>query len=209
MNSSPFRIYSTLLPIVLLLCLAAGCSLKQPHAEKHTFALEATRTAAARALSLPVQVQVRPTTITPPFDNRAFTYRTSDLGYKNDFYNGFVSPPNILLTAQLQSWLGAAKLFQSVLPATSALPITHTLETQVLTLHGDFRNPSAPKAILEVRFLLLDQRRARPSLVFDKSYREEIPFADPQANALAGAWSQALGKIFTTLETDLGTTAIH
>ncbi len=208
MNSRPFRIQSTPLPIVLLLCLAAGCSLKQPHAEKHTFALEATRTAAARALSLPAQVQVRPATITPPFDSQAFTYRTSDLGYKNDFYNGFVSPPNALVTARLQSWLNAAKLFHSIVPATSTLPTTHTLETQVLTLHGDFRNPSAPKAILEARFLLLDQRRATPSLVFDKSYREEFPFTDPQANALAGAWSQALGKIFTALEADLSTTAI-
>ena len=156
-----------------------------------------------------MQVQVRLATVTPPFDNQTFTYRTSDLGYKSDFYNGFVTSPNALLTTQLQSWLGAAKLFHSVLPAASTLPATHTLETQVLTLHGDFRNPSAPKAILETRFLLLDQRHATPSLVFDKSYREEIPFTDPQANALARAWSQALGKIFTALETDLSTTAIH
>lgn len=209
MNFSPIRIRSPLLPLLLLLCVAAGCSLKQPHAEKHTFTLEATRTAAARTLSLPVQVQVRLATVTPPFDNQAFTYRTSDLGYKSDFYNGFISPPNALLTAQLQSWLNAAKLFHSVQPATSALPATHTLETQALSLHGDFRNPSAPRAVLEVRFQLLDQHRATPVIVFDKSYREEIPFTDPQPDALARAWSQALEKIFTALETDLSATAIH
>lgn len=199
-----------LLPLLFLpILLCSSCSLKQPHAEQHSFALEATRTTPLRTALLPAQVQVRLATITPPFDARAFTYRTSDLGYKSDFYNSFTSPPNTLLTAQLQAWLGASGLFRAVLPAASTLPATHTLETHVLTLHGDFRNPSAPKAVLEARFQLLDQRRTTPALVFDKSYREEIPFTDPQPDALARAWSQALAKIFTVLETDLGATAIQ
>lgn len=209
MNSNPIRLRPTLLPLVLLLCIAASCSLKQPYAEKHTFALEVTRTSAARTQSLPVQVQVHLASVTPPFDSQSFTYRTGDLAYKSDFYNGFITPPNALLTAQLQSWISTSKLFHSVQPATSTLPATHTLETQVLKLHGDFRTPSAPKAILEARFQLLDQRRTTPSLAFDKSYREEIPFTDPQPDALARAWSQALEKIFTALETDLSTTAVH
>lgn len=200
------------LGFLVLVCavamLSPGCNLKQPHAEQHAFTLEAARTQPPQSRLIPAQVQVKLATIAPPFDSKAFTYRTSDLGYKSDYYNGFVTAPNALLTAQLQSWCEAARLFQSVVPAGSTLPVTHTLETRVFTLHGDFRNPSAPQAVVEARFQLLDQRPSTPALAFDKTYREAVSFNSPQPDNLTRAWSQALTKIFAALESDLATSAI-
>lgn len=139
-----------------------------------------------------------------PFEGKGFVYRTSDLGYKVDFYNEFLTAPRTLIAGQLQAWLGTAKVFRAVLPPGIASEATHTLDGNVSALYGDFRIPAAPKAVVEIEIFVTSDRGAA-DVVFHRSYRQEISIAERLPEALAKGWSLALEKIFTTLEADMAT----
>ena len=182
-----------------------GCSLKQPNPAKQSFLLEPVRAGEARADSSPVQLRIRNLQVAAPFEGKGFVYRTSELGYKADFYNEFLTAPRTLIAGQLQMWLSASKVFQNVLPPGSSIEATHVLDGNVTALYGDFQNPSAPKAVLAVEFFITSERVSTPAIVFHKSYRQEIAIDGRRPEALARGWTLALEKIFAALEADVAT----
>jgi len=180
-----------------------GCSLKQPSPSKQTFLLEAVRAGEARSTSSPVQLRIRNIQVAAPFEGKGFVYRTSELGYKADFYNEFLTAPRSLIAAQLQTWLGASKVFRNVLPPGSSVEASHALEANVSALYGDFREPASPKAVLAIEFFLTKEQAASGEIVFHQSYRQEVVIENRTAEALAKGWGKALGQIFTALEQEL------
>lgn len=182
-----------------------GCSLKQPNPAKQSFLLEPVRAGEARANSSPVQVRVRNIQVAAPFEGKGFVYRTSELGYKADFYNEFLTSPRALIGGQLQAWLSASKVFRNMLPPGSVIEATHSLDGNVSALYGDFQNPSSPKAVLAAEFFISRERTSLPAIVFHKSYRQEIAIGGRQPEALARGWTLALEKIFAALEADVAT----
>lgn len=184
--------------------ILTGCSLKQANPSKQSFLLEPVRTGEVRASSSPVQLRLRNIHIAAPFEGKGFVYRTSDLGYKVDFYNEFLIAPRTLIASQLQSWLGTSKVFRAVLPSGVTGEATHTLDGNVSALYGDFRIPSAPKAVVEAEIFITSDRGAAET-VFHRSYRQEISIVERQPESLAKGWSLALEKIFAALEADMAT----
>ena len=199
----PKRPFSLLWLVAVALILAPGCSLKQAYPAKSTFALEATRgETTVRTLSA-VVLRVRPFTAIAPFDERVFRSRVGDVRFESDFYNEFVFTPRTLISDQTRLWLQSTGLFVAVLEPSSRAEATHSLEGSVTALYADCRDVAAPKAVMEIRFLLLKDSSASPEIVLDKTYRQAVPLEKRQPATLAAGWSKGLAQILTALEQDL------
>lgn len=181
-----------------------GCSLKQASPAKQTYLLEAVRGGEARSGVSGAVLRVREVHLAPAFEGRGFVYRTSEFGYKSDFYHEFLTAPRNLIAGQLQSWLSASKLFRGVVPLGAAGEATHVISANVSTLHGDFRDTSAPKAVLAVEFTV-SRDGAGFEILLHKAYRQEVAVTAPDAEALAKGWSTALVGILGALEADMAT----
>ena len=190
-------------PLFFAGSIIAGCSLRQPNPSKQSFLLEPVRAGEARAESSPVQLRLRNIQVAAPFEGKGFVYRTSELGYKADFYNEFLTAPRTLIAGQLQMWLGASKVFRNMLPPGGSIEATHALDGNVSALYGDFQNPSAPKAVLAAEFFITSDRVSPPAIVFHKSYRQDVAIDGRQPEALAKGWTLALEKVFAALEADV------
>lgn len=192
-----------LVALLLAGLIIQGCSLKQPIPAKQSFLLEPVRTGEVRTVESLVQLRLRNLQVAAPFEGKGFVYRTSGLGYKSDFYNEFLTAPRTLIAGQLQTWLGASKIFRNVLPPGITLEATHALDGTISALYGDFQNPSAPKAVVAAEFFLSSDQTSLSEIVFHKNYRQEIAIDGRQPEALAKGWTEALARIFASLEQDL------
>ena len=70
-------------------------------------------------------------------------------------------------------------------------------------LYADLRDAAVPKAVMEIRLLLLKDSSASPEIVLDKTYRQAVPLQNRQPAILAAGWSKGLAQILTALEQDL------
>ena len=204
MKNSPC-LHTLFLPwlFAVALILAPGCSLKKAYPAKSTFTLEAIRGETAARASSAVVLRVRPFTAVAPFDERVFRSRIDDVRFESDFYNEFVSTPRTLIGDQTRLWLQSAGLFGAVLEPASKAEATHILEGSVTALYADLRDAAAPKAVVELRLLLLKDSSASPEIVLDKTYRQAVPMENRQPAKLAVGWSKGLAQILTALEQDL------
>jgi len=192
-----------LLPLLAVaLVLVPGCSLKQAYPAKSTFTLEAIR-GGTPARTSPAVLRVRPFTAVAPFDERMFRSRIDDVRFESDFYNEFIFTPRTLMSDQTRLWLQSAGLFGAVLDPSSKAEATHILEGSVNALYADLRDVAAPKAVMELRLLLLKDSSASPEIVLDKTYRQAVTLENRQPATLAAGWSKGLVQILTALEQDL------
>lgn len=190
--------------ITALLALAlAGCSLKQASPAKQTFLLEAVRGGDARSGGSGAVLRVREVHVAPAFEGRGFVYRTSEFGYRSDFYHEFLTAPRNLIAGQLQSWLGASRLYRGVVPLGAAGEATHLISANVSALYGDFRDASAPRAVLAIEFNVSGNEGADGRASFLKRYREEFPITGRHPEAVVKGWSEALARVLAALERDL------
>jgi cholesterol transport system auxiliary component len=195
---------SPLLFLVVLISLPTSCSFRRAYPVRHTFLLEAHRPGEPWTKDATLAIlRVRPATVVPPFDESGFVYRDGELLYETDYYNQFLVPPRTLLGQATRQWLDRSGLFHAVLDPSSRVSPTHTLETSLTELYGDYRNPSAPEAVLGMHFHLLQETPAGPQIQFHRAYRETEPLAEAGAPGLAKAWSRALERILTAFEADL------
>src|SRR5207247_715669 len=80
--------------------------------------------------------------------------RPGSAEYETDFYNAFFAPPASQATEQTQRWLGASGLFSAVVGTGSAVPETHVLEGNLISLHTDGRQ-SHGEAPLVLQVMLI------------------------------------------------------
>ncbi len=204
----PAARFFTLLLCALLLCplFLAGCSLPHlPAPEKRYYALNAKRPETLAPASPKSVLKVRSFDISPGFQARELVYRLGEHEFESDYYNLFFTPPGPAVTQQIRQWLRASGVFSNVMEEGSIVTADFALEGSVTSLYGDFRNKSAPKAVLEVQVFLLENRIESYPVLFQKTYRRETPFAfsGTDSTELAGALNQGLADILTELETDL------
>jgi uncharacterized lipoprotein YmbA len=199
------RITSLLLTAGLLaLGAAASCSsISRPYPEKSFFAVDAGPTPAAAKAPGEGALRVRRLRVARPYDGLTFVYKTGASEFRTDYYNGFIAAPEALLTSETIRWLAAAGPFASVVDVASSAPSRYALEGNVTALCGDLTDPKAPKAILEVRFFLLDESGAEAAVKFQKAYAVSAPAAGDKPAELAAAWGQALRQILSALAADL------
>ena len=153
-------------------------------------------------------LQMASARVSPRYADRNFVYRRSDTRFESDFYNQFLISPAALVTEELRRELSQAGLFKFVVGSANPLAPTHTMETLVNTLYGDFRELKAPKAVIEMEFFLTQE--ASPSgIVFHKLYQRIVPVQERNPEALVRGWNQGLESISSSLVSDLKASRIQ
>lgn len=187
-----------------LLLLAAGCvSLERSYPDKHFFVLDIEAVKPVDAAPRQGVLQITSVRISPRYQSKNFTYRLSDTSYESDFYNEFLIAPTTLIAEELAKGLTGADLFQYVIDSSSQLSPTHTLEAAVNALYGDFRNGSAPKAVLEMEFFVSKETAGKSEILMQKRYSKAVALQGRSADALVKGWDQGLQAILADLIADL------
>lgn len=197
-----------LLPaLAALLCpLFFGCSLpKIPAPEKRFYTLNAHRGETLTPTTQKSVLKVRPFDISPGFQGRELVYRLGDHEFESDYYNLFFVPPGPAVTQQIRQWLRDGGVFSNVMEEGSIVNADFALEGSVTSLYGDFRDRTAPKAVLEIQVFLLQNNIESYPVIFQKTYRKETPFAfsGTESTELANALNIGLAGILQALEDDV------
>jgi cholesterol transport system auxiliary component len=190
--------------ISLAVLMAGGCvSLAKSFPEKHYFALDAVRPEEPVKPGSGTILKIHRFHVSPRFEGKEMVYRTSDTRYETDFYNEWFIAPAAMVTQQAQNWISNAGVFQYVVDASSYLDASHILEGAVTALYGDYRRNGAPKAVLDLQIILINDRPTRADIVFRRDYHQTVDMADASPDALTKGWNQGLREILAQLEKDL------
>lgn len=189
--------------ILLSAVLYSGCvTLERSYPEKRYFMIEASegKHATDRGTSV---LSVPNLYISPRYADRNFIYRTSETEYEADFYNQFLSAPATMISEEVRQTLASAAPFKFVVGSTNSLIPNYVLEGSINVLYGDFRNPAAPAAVMEIEFFLHNENPGNPGMVLQKRYRESVPLKETSPEALVRGWSEALEGIIDVFVADL------
>jgi cholesterol transport system auxiliary component len=183
--------------------LFSGCvSIERSYPDKRYFVLDISLKASPQASADSGILQIASARVSPRYADRNFIYRRSDTRFESDFYNQFLISPAALVTEELRRELSQAGIFKFVVGSANPVAPTHTMETIVNTLYGDFRDLKAPKAVIEMEFFLTQE--ASPSgIVFHKLYQRIVPVQERNPEALVQGWNQGLETISGSLVSDL------
>ena len=147
--------------------------------------------------------------ISPPFNRREFIYRIGASEYETDFYNEFLSAPEILITEQLRQWLYNSGLVETIAFANYHVPPSHSLHGNITNFYADYRNPKALKANAGMRFMLIEDTESKPKIIFQKDYQITIAIPARNTSDLISGWNQGFQQIFTELESDLSSLSLN
>mgnify|MGYP003958612055 FL=1 len=190
--------------IFTLLFLSTGCvNLERSYIEKHYFILDSSP---AEDISYPDKgkvLTVRRLRVSPKYEGKGLVYRLKELSYESDFYNEFFISPASMFTEEIRRRLAGSGLFKHVVDPSSLLDSTYILEGAVTALYGDYRVSTAPKAVMEIQFLILKQTDVSPEIVLQRQYHKEEPLNGSTPDALVKSWNIALNQILTEFENDL------
>ena len=200
---------SLLLTSVAASLLFGGCvSIEKSYPDKRYFVLDIGPNVMAQNPAERGTLQIGSARVSPRYADKNFVYRRSDARFESDFYNEFLISPGVLIAEELRQGLSQAGLFKFVVGSVNALAPTHTLETVVNTLYGDFRDIRAPQAVMEVEFFL-SQEESPSGIVFYNRYHRSIPLKGRNPEALVQGWNQALEAISRSLVSDLKASNLH
>ena len=190
--------------VLALLILCCGCvSLERSYPDKRYFVIvvpeSANRTSSAGNRILSVS-NLR---ISPRYADKTFVYRISEAGYESDFYNQFLTSPDLMIGEEVRKGLAASQLFKYVVGPSNQLQPNYVLEGSVNALYGDFRNAKMSAAFLEIEFFLHNEDAANPGIVMQKRYLKSVPLSERSPEALVKGWNDALNEILTALAADL------
>lgn len=203
-------------PVATVLLLAGvsllGACLSRPYPERERFVLHAERpglpaVSAPPPAASPGRVEgevlrVSRVRVSPLFERRGFVYRTDENRFEEDFFHGFFLPPGRIVQRETHSWLATSGLFPTVLRGGDPGSADWVLDAKVTELFGDRRGE--PLAVMSIEFSLLDDREGKLELVAHQAYREAIPVERGDPKAFQAGWREALSRILSDLETDLG-----
>jgi cholesterol transport system auxiliary component len=187
----------------LLIVSAFGCARGY---DFQYFVLSVEREATAPTAAGTDVLKVRNFRISDRYNRTELSYRSGEVSVETNFYRRFIVPPESLVTEETRRWLQTSHLFSQVLDATSRATASFSLEGNVSALYGDFRPEFVPgpyKAIMEIQFVLIDERKADNTVVFHQSYRSEQPLAHAATDELIQGLNLALKDILTRMEADL------
>lgn len=193
MNSKQISLYS----LLILSSFLSGCG----YGGQKNFVLEVSRNRPQQKISKKVVLHVESFNISANFSKRSFVYRKSQSEYETDFYNRFLINPEDMITEKTRTWLLESGLFKLVLEPGSYLVASHILEGNIISLYGDLRDKSSPKAIMEIRFFLVEL--SNKSVVFEKTYKATFKSNNRTAESLVEAFDNCLTNILIDLEKDL------
>jgi ABC-type uncharacterized transport system auxiliary subunit len=191
-------------PWLAILLVLSGCvSLERSYPEKHFYALELPRD--VKPVNNPGRgaMQISYVRISPRYEGKNFIYRLSETSFESDFYNEFLIQPSSLIAEELAKGLARSGLFEYVMDPSSDLAPNYILEPVVNVLYGDFRNSSAPRAVLEMEFFLRKQVSGKAEILMHRRYAKAVMLQGRSPDALVKGWDEALGEILIDLIADL------
>ena len=192
-----------------LLMLASGCvSIERSYPDKRYYVLEVNRNVKPSNPPGNGVLQVANIRVSPRYEDKGFVYRTSGSSYESDFYNQFLVSPAALLGEELRKGLAQSLIFRHVINSSSQLEPTHVLEGVVDALYGDFRDPGAPKAVLEMEFFLRKESASKADIVAARRYAKSVAVNGRSPEALVKGWNEALDAILASLVADLRSSAL-
>ena len=186
----------TLCSFMILSMLLSGCGYN-----RRNFVLEVSRDRPQQEIRKDVVLDVQSFNADTAFSNRSLVYRKNQSEYETDFYNQFLIMPEDMITEKTRSWLSESGLFELVLEPGSHIDASHVLEGNIITLYGDFRDKSSPKATMKIRFFLI--KLSGKSVVFAKTYETTSESNERTAKSLVEAFDNCLTNILSDLEEDL------
>jgi uncharacterized lipoprotein YmbA len=177
--------------LAVLAALIAGCS-SGPGWKRQTFAFSAPAAQPVIATETNM-VALRRVSISPLFQNRAFTYRTGENTYEQDPYASFLVAPDRALKEPLRASLAA---FGRVLEPGSSLPATLDAEVTIAELYADFRDPARPAGRLAAHVVVYRPGAEGPTaVVFDKLCSAQSAMSAKTPAGLMAAWDSCLREI--------------
>ncbi|HYA30357.1 MAG TPA: hypothetical protein VEI95_16200 [Acidobacteriota bacterium] len=141
--------------------------------------------------------------VSPRYADKNFVYRISESGYEADFYNQFLTAPDLIIGEEVRKGLAASGVFKYVVGPSNQLQPNYVLEGSINTLYGDFRNLTAPMAVLEIEFFVHNEDGANPGIVMQKRYLKSVPISGRSPDALVKGWEAGLNEILVALAADL------
>ena len=187
----------------------SGCvSIEKSYPDKRYFVLDISRDINPKNETGIGILQVSNARVSPRYEEKSFVYRTSEAGYESDFYNQFLVSPAFLISEEVRKGLARSHVFQHVIASSSQLEPTHILESGVAALYGDFRDLSAPRAVMEIDFFLSREASGRSEIVLGRRYSKSVPLSGRSPEALVKGWNEALEAILNSLIADLKATKL-
>jgi hypothetical protein len=167
------------------------------------FVLEAERGEAQPAPPGAPALQVRPFTASSHLHGRRFVYRLGPDELAFDYYHEFWAEPERMVTDAAIRWLSRAGLFAHVSDAGRSGSGSLVLDGELSELAGDYRDPSAPRAVLRLRCALLGESGGASRVLLYREYLSEPTVAPASREALVAGWNEALREVLSALEQDL------
>ncbi len=187
--------------LVLSAVAATGCAQSTPG--KEFFMIEAVRPSGVVQTPSDATLEVYLLNVDTAFASKNLVYRLGEFQYETDYYRQFLVTPGQMITERTRRLLADSGLFKQILPPSSQITPTYSLQGIVTSLYGDFTNKAAPAAVMEIRVFLLANAAGRETVVFAETYRAATAVPARTADALVAAFNQSLIEILTHLETDL------
>jgi len=187
--------------ILLLAAIFCGCSTGPLWQRRvYAFSVPADPPATTTKTNL---IALSRVSVSPLFQSRFFTYRTTETSYEQDPYAAFLVPPERALAEPIRQWIRTSGAFGRLVEPGSGLSPSLTIEISVSQLYGDFRKASHPLATMEMRWLIYDSSDGPPNrIVLDKVYTRETPLAKKSPAAIMAAWDTDLHQILEQIDSD-------
>jgi cholesterol transport system auxiliary component len=197
------RIASFLL-LLSLISLTFGCvQLQRDIPPRNTYVISVSREAPQTPPNNGQVLAVRRLNVSHLLQGRSFVYRSGEMAYETDFYNGFLASPGPLLGDEVRRWLAASGLFARVTDGTGPILPDLQLEGTIAALYGDFRRDVQPAAVMTIEFALIDITTPRTQILHQKVYQQTIPISNRSPAELVRGWQEGLRAILVELEEDL------
>jgi cholesterol transport system auxiliary component len=188
----------------------SACSIGRPIPTATTYSIEPPAARNAPKPSHVERLRVERVRIAAPYDRAALVYRLSAVRYISDPYHAFLADPGPMLSNRIADWLAAAGLFKAVDGPGGTAPAPWALETTVTDLYGDFEaGGDNPAAVMSIRFIIIDERSARPKVIYERSLSRRVPVSSASAEALVLGYGTALSDLLVQFATDLSSSNLQ
>jgi hypothetical protein len=139
----------------------------------------------------------------PAFLEPSLVYRIGPDAIEVDHYASLAAPPRSMLTTAIRAYLLREPFAKDVVTGLAG-PSGLTLEIAVQELSGDFRDPAAPVAALDLEVSVYDgDPKPGSAPIFRKVYARREPLPERSSAAVVAAWNRALASVMKEFGADL------
>lgn len=192
----------TIILSLLIFFIFSSCGqLKRKYPARNFYTLDVSRLENKQSTGKEYLKIVR-VRLNPEYYHQDFNYKIADNQFQSDFYNQFYKPIDIIVAAELYKLLSNSGIFKQVLAPNSIIQSKYYLYANIVDIYADFTG-TAPKAVLNMQFFLIDESTEIPRLAYTHVYNEQLTLADSLPATIVEGWNKALKTIFTQLQNDL------